>query len=78
MFIDPIVKHGYVVGVSEAAILRTPARAVPGQAVLQQGLEDHSGHLSVRHQAVFMFMKVSFLVDLKIMEIRRLNVVFFK
>ena len=78
MLVNSIVKHGYVVGVSETAILWAPTGAIPSQAVPQQGLEDHSGHLSVRQQAVFMFMKIRFFVDLKIVEIRFLNVVFFK
>jgi hypothetical protein len=67
MLIDPVVEHSNVIGVSETTILGTPAWAVPGQTVLQEGFKDHPGHLSVRHQTLFVLPKIRFFMNLKIM-----------
>ena len=66
MLVNTVVKHGNVIGVGETTVFGTPTRAVPGQAVPQQGFEDHSGHLSMGHQAIFVLMKIRFFVNLKI------------
>src|SRR5215468_3752022 len=75
MFIDPIVKHRHVVSVCKTTILRTPSGTEPSQPVLQKRFKNLSGNFPVCHQAVFMFMQVRFLVDLKVVKIRILKLV---
>ena len=70
MFIDPIVEHRHVVGVSQTTILRTPAGTEPSQAVLQKRFENLPGDFPMCHQPVFMFMKIRFFMDLKVVKIR--------
>jgi hypothetical protein len=78
VLINPLVKHRHVVSVSETAIVRTPAGTEPSQAVLQKRFENLAGDLSVRHQTVFMIMKIRFFMDLKVVKIRILKLIFFK
>jgi hypothetical protein len=67
--IYPLVKKGDVIGVSQTAVFRSPTGAVPGVAIPQKPLEDHSCDFSVRHQAVQVLVQIGLLMDLEIIKI---------
>jgi len=67
--VDPVVEQGDEIRVGETGILGGPSGARPHQTVFQHGLEHQLGHLAVGHEALFVFVEVRFLVDLKVVQL---------